>query len=593
MSAAPQDPPGVGFPPVSRETWRRRVEEELGGREVTTLSGELPGGLPVHPLYADDSAAPDRLPVVPRSGVRPWRIAVEVPTMDALPALEEDLTRGAELAWLAPTAFPALGAVLDALKGQGKTLVLDSGSGLSSEAAAARDLLRRRPVDGLAVYLGLDPLAELARRGSAASPLETAFDLLVEEARRAVEGPGEVRAALVSVRPWHEAGATVVDEVAAAISGGLEVLRHLLAAGLDLEAAADQLLFSMALDTDIFSGIAKLRATHRLWAKALVASGASPRAPRLHVRTAASAFTARDPWLNLLRGGYQGLQGAVTGAWALTIAPYDTPLGVPSSAARRHAISTHHLLAEESHLGRVADPAAGSGYLESLTENLARAAWDRCRAIESLGGLGETLRGGHARSWVEESAQKQAQAVAKRRAVIVGVSEFANLAEERPERPPFSAEPEASVDDPMALVPRHRSAPFEALRDRSEALAERRGHAPQVGVVGLGPLKEYGPRADWIRSFFAAGGILAVPEADAEGALDAVVFCGTDERYPEEVPAALDARRNLGQRRFYLAGRPPELKALAAAGVNTFLYRGLDVAAVLSELLDTLEEETP
>lgn len=617
------------FPSVDLSAWRDRVEGELGGRSIeTSLSARLAGGLRTAPLYSAESvdlAEPTLPGLFPflrgdrtegaASGA--WRIVAEVSDADpeaATASAALDRSRGADLIWL-PLAAPRrsrgaveggsgggirtqadLCRVLEAAAAEG-AWIFDSGAAVGEVVQGLRRL-GEAEARRLATCLGGDPLGALGAFGGLGVDLDRAWQELAESAAWCLEGDAPApRAALVSAVPAHDAGASPADEIAWALAGGVEALRRLDAAGIATGAAAGQLLFSFGLGCDLFLEIAKLRAARKLWAQVVVASGGSEEAAamRIHARGSASSSTLRAPRLNLLRATTQGLAAAVAGVWSLCLAPYDEARGRASSRARRLALSTQHLLAEEAHLGRVVDPGGGSWYLEALTDQLARHAWERFRAIESRGGLQQALLSGWIQAEIRRAADERDAAIRTRRQGIVGVSLFSSLEEEgalaAQSLPPL--QPDLPVTaEPLAF--RRRSRAFDELREITDRLASA-GRRPSVALYTLGPRKEHGPRADFARDFFAAGGIESVVVAADDTVVDSpladgVVLCGADARYPEEVPALAARLRERGARRIFLAGRGGEHEErFRRAGVDTFLYLGCDLVEVLEPFLHDLE----
>ncbi len=192
-------------------------------------------------------------------------------------------------------------------------------------------------------------------------------------------------------------------------------------------AAAGQLGFAVAVGRDLFLEIAKLRAIRLTWARLVAACGGDAAAQRmhLHVRGSWRERTTIDPWVGLLRGTGETFAAAIGGADSIATTAMDAAFGEPGELGRRMAVNTQLVLAEEAHLGRVADPAGGSGYVEALSDQLARAGWARFQAIEAAGGMAAALRAGLVQGWAAETAKVQAQAVASVRLPIVGVSRFA------------------------------------------------------------------------------------------------------------------------------------------------------------------------
>ena len=205
---------------------------------------------------------------------------------------------------------------------------------------------------------------------------------------------------------------------------------------MSVDEAAGQIGFSYAVAGDFFTEIAKLRAARGLWAKVIAASGGEPGAAAapIHCRTSRFTMTKRDPWVNMLRVTAECAAAVFGGAQSVATQPFDAAIGPPNELARRVARNTQIVLRDESHLDAVADPAGGSWFVESLTDQLARAAWDEVRSIESAGGIVKALGSGRLIDGVEEVAKLRRQSLAKRKAPIVGVSEFPNAVEELVQR---------------------------------------------------------------------------------------------------------------------------------------------------------------
>jgi methylmalonyl-CoA mutase len=250
---------------------------------------------------------------------------------------------------------------------------------------------------------------------------------------------------------------------------------------------------------------------------------------------------------------------------------------------------------EESHLGRVADPAGGAFFLEKLTDDLARTAWAKFQQIEAAGGLAAALAFGLLAREVAETAKVRATAIAKRKEGLVGVSEFPDLAGKTVEvaqvGPAAFAQPGPKVAKPgpdgacPPLTPSRLAEPFEALREE----AAGRLRKPKVYLATLGGVSDYSARVSFAQNLFAAGGI--EPHIGAaetfRGTKNVVVLCSSDARYAEEAADAVRALKAKGAKRVYLAGRPGDLEGdLRDAGVDEFIYVGVDVLEVLNRALE-------
>lgn len=297
----------------------------------------------------------------------------------------------------------------------------------------------------------------------------------------------------------------------------------------------------------------------------------------------------------MLRCTLAAFGAGVGGADSLLVFPFDVAIdggfpGTATSFARRIARNTQLLLLEESHVGRVLDPAAGSWFVEDLTQRLAEQAWQHFQAIEARGGFAEARD--FIAGQIAEIAGRRRDDIAHRRTAITGVNEFPNLAE------PALPHSDSSYS-PLAAGKLIRYATdFEALRDCSDAYLARTGSRPQVLLLPLGPLAENNIRATFASNLLASGGIEAVNPGtvDAAGIAKAVkeagspavaVICGTDKRYQDEASGVVQAARGAGVSRVYLAG-PEKAVADAEHRPDQFLTAKINAVEALSDLLTRL-----
>jgi methylmalonyl-CoA mutase len=359
-----------------------------------------------------------------------------------------------------------------------------------------------------------------------------------------------------------------------------------------------QISFRLAADDDQFMTIAKVRAARQLWARvAEVVGEPECGAAIVHAETSLPMMTQRDPWVNMLRTTLAAFGAGVGGADTVLVLPFDVaiPGGFPGTAAsfsRRIARNTQLLLLEESHIGRVLDPAGGSWFVEDLTEELAQQAWRHFQAIEERGGFIDARD--YLADQIAEVSARRIGDIAHRRTAITGVSEYPNL-----------AEPPLSPTDSVSTIQRY-AAGFEALRDRSDAYLNRTGQRPSVLLLPLGPSAEHNIRATFAANLLASGGIEAINpgpvDADevAGGVAKAVsaaksrtaaVICGTDKRYHDEASGVVEAARAAGVSQVYLAGPRKALGDLDDQGAHwpdEFLTAKINAVEALSNLLTRL-----
>ncbi|SOC48984.1 methylmalonyl-CoA mutase [Blastococcus aggregatus] len=604
------------FPAVTRDQWRDLVAGVLrkAGREdlpepvEEALRRPVAPGVTVAPLYtaedATDLPTTAGVPGLPpfvrgsRAGATGaaggadgdvpagWDVRQRHAHPDAAAtkeAIAADLENGVTSLWLVvgDGAVPAdrLGDVLaDVYLDLAPVSVSGVGEGGGVRAAEAfLDLLDARSDTDEPIApggsLGLDPLGAHAASGQAQD-----LSGLAGLARRAAAYP-DLRSVVVDGTVFADAGASAVEELGCSLAAGVAYLRALTDTadgqqGLSVDEAFGQLEFRYSATADQFTTIAALRAARRLWDRVGEVSGAAPevRGQRQHAVTSSVMTTKRDPWVNMLRTTVACFAAGVGGADAVTVQPFDAALGLPDSFARRIARNTQSLLVEEGHLARVLDPAGGSWYVESLTDELARAAWDWFTEIERAGGLAAALDSGLVRDRIATAWDARAKRLATRADAITGVSEFPNLTEKLPERQP------AAALHPSGGLPRVRAAQeFESLRDAADTAGER----PTVYLATIGPIARHTARASFAGNLFQAGG-LATPAGDlAEGLREAgtmvACICGTDKDYAEQAAGLAAALKDAGATQVWLAGKPD----LAVDGVDGYVYAGCDALDVL------------
>jgi len=215
----------------------------------------------------------------------------------------------------------------------------------------------------------------------------------------------------------HEAGGGEAAEVAFAAAAAVAYAKALVRAGRPMAEAFGRITLGLAADGDYFVTIAKLRAARAVWARIATACEADATA-RIEARSSRRMLTAKDAWTNMIRLTAAGFGAAVGGADTVILGNFTDALGLPTEFARRQSRNTQLVLMEEAHIGRVADPAAGSGYVEALTDQIARAAWNDFQAIEAAGGIVAALTAGNVARQVE--AAKAARPDPK----IIGVTAF-------------------------------------------------------------------------------------------------------------------------------------------------------------------------
>ena len=262
-----------------------------------------------------------------------------------------------------------------------------------------------------------------ARGTNLGAPADASDDDLVAVARLALDAG--VLGIVVDASAVHDRGASDAQELGWSVVAAARALRVLEAGGIDVGRAAGLVEFRYAATDDQFPTIAKLRAARLLWSRLLQICGAEPADQRQHAVTSRPMMSAYDPWVNMLRTTVAAFAATVGGADAVTVQPFDRPLGRPDAFGRRIARNQMALLNDEAHVGAVTDPAGGAWAVERLTHDLAAAAWDVVQRLETGTSLDEV---------VAATVATRDEQVATRRLPITGLTEYPNLAETLPER---------------------------------------------------------------------------------------------------------------------------------------------------------------
>ncbi|MBF6077299.1 methylmalonyl-CoA mutase [Nocardia beijingensis] len=585
----------------------RRVDvSELPEEPERLLDATTYDGLTVAPLYTRR----DELPEQPLPGTFPfvrgrdatrdvhrgWFVSARFAQRDAAAANREilaGLENGISAIWLGAgergVPVADLPTALSGLLFELAPLTLDAGDEVAAAAAqvfTALDGYTAPAREDILVSLGAAPLTSRFA-GLADTGLAEAVVLAGQVARR----QETVRAITVDGTVFHDAGASDAQELGAAVAAGLAYLRSL-TESLDIADALGQLEFRFAATDDQFATIAKFRAARQLWARVAQVCGAPDfgGAPQ-HAVTSAAMMSQRDPWVNMLRTTLAAFGAGIGGADTVTVLPFDAALppgelGVSQAFADRMARNTQLLLLEESHLGHVADPGAGSWYVEDLTAALAAKAWEFLQEIEAAGGYPAALESGLLAERVAETKAARDTDVAHRKTAVTGVNEFPNLAER----------PLSEAARQTGRVARYGAA-FERLRDRSDAYLAEHGARPKALLVPLGSVAEHNVRVTFIANLLASGGIESInpgpltvegiAAAATEAGAPIAVLCGSDKRYGTEAGAAVEQLRAAGVPTVLLAGSAKAVADLDdAQRPDGFLAARIDAVAALSGLLE-------
>jgi methylmalonyl-CoA mutase N-terminal domain/subunit len=273
----------------------------------------------------------------------------------------------------------------------------------------------------------------------------------------------------ISISGYHirEAGSTAIQELAFTLRDGMEYVEWAMRRGLNVDEFGPQLSFFFNAHNDFFEEIAKYRAARRIWYKAMTEryKALNPRSwqLRFHTQTAGCTLTAQQPMNNVVRTALQALAGVLGGTQSLHTNSLDEAWALPTEYAATIALRTQQIIAHETGVTNTVDPLGGSYFVETLTNEVERAAWDYIRRIDTMGGMVAAIERGYPQREISEASYQFQIAVDKKEKIIVGVNDFTST-----EKPLEILQIDESVG-------RRQQARLKKLRtDRSSSEVDRR-----------------------------------------------------------------------------------------------------------------------
>lgn len=637
----------AAFHKAELDDWQKKAAASLKGKSIQSLYTDTYEEIILKPLYTK-ADLPDgwagALPGTPdyRRGIEPlgyqsvtWHIANRLSYKDVTELKEKmhaALAKGqtAISFEVKPNLFMDTRGLAEFFASFKNNYPLSLNAGLlqtpllAALSVACQEEGTSRKVSG---FVAADPVAEASLNGGLPKKEKIFFAEWARMLKEADQQWPQLKTVLVHTVPYHDSGASVVQELAASIATGAYLLQQLLDQGWESKKALSKFVFHFAIGSNFFMETAKLRAARIVWSKIAEAYGAEPEDQKMVLSAETSTYTKTifDPYVNMLRTGNEAFAAVLGGIQYLHTGSFEEAMGTVSTFSERVARNTQLILKAEAHLEKVADPAGGSWYLESLTNELAEKAWDLFLELDSRGGIYQALKSGWLHEQIDKTAHAREEDLFKRKTSIVGTNVYAKLSEtvRQPEvqnsnRPYFggtlrdckkmieSEEPlltgfEDIEQSFTRLEPKRLSQPFEKLRFRAKVL-EKIGQRPVVGLLCLNQLKKHKPRADFITGLLSAGGIYTLKSDEiytVQEALDFIkassvkqfVICGDQASYHSFGPKlALEIMKKYDVK-LYLAGIP-EKKASEwnTAGIGDFLHVRSNAYQSLSSILQEMEE---
>ena len=600
------------FPAISTQEWMDKITTDLKGADFSRkLVWRTNEGFNVNPFYrsediselATKDSAPGEFPYVRGTKTNnEWLIRQEIKVKDAKEANAKALD-------IMNKGITALGFKLNAkeLSAEYVAQLLD---GILAEYV---ELNFQLCVAKTPIFLGMlkdyfvakgydlnkvsgsvncDPINRMLLKGKKITE-EAATNFALKAVEAAQEMPN-FRVIGVNAVSLNNAGAYVAQELGYALAWGNQYMTMLTENGVDADTAASAIKFNFGIGGNYFMEIAKFRAARWLWA--LIADAYAPKCKcsakiKMHAETSTFNKTIFDAHVNLLRTQTEVMSASVAGVDSITTNTFDVTYQNSDDFSERIARNQQLLLKEESHFDKVVDPAAGSYYLETLTNEIAEQAWKLFLEIENAGGFFAAVDNGTIQQAIQTTSDKRQAAVAARKEIYLGTNQFPNFNEfaaEKVENGSGACGGCCSTPSEGVKLPTARAAEqFETLRLQTEAAAKR----PKAFMLTIGNLAMRLARAQFSCNFFAcagyevidnlgfntvAEGIAAAQAANA----DIIVLCSSDDEYATFAPEAFNTIN--GKQLFVVAGAPACADELKAVGIEHFVN-------VRTNVLETLK----
>ncbi len=557
----------VTFDKVDDALWKETATKSLRGKSFDSLTSKTAEGIEIHPLYTKElieKTIADRVEEITET-VRQtkktdtWTIAQAIYTQSGevfIADLEDSLKRGNE------------SIVYD-----GKSSVVWTDSSLTKLA----ELMLDYPI-----YV-FDLTSE--------DNFIKVFDLIIESDRKKVQGvvTGEavnlpagyesIRTRSLDARDVHYDGSDIVTELAVVLAKAVEAAEDYD----NFKKFSDQLVVRFAIDTEFFLEIAKLRAFRVLWQTLAEGYGYKGYSSvPIHSETSLRTFSKLDEYVNLLRAGNEALAAVIGGTDILTVHPHNILTG-SNELSRRYARNVQIVLKEETYINDVVDHSGGSYFVETLTNEYIERAWEYFLEIEAQGGYSAYLASGELEAKVSKTREARFAEVAHNKKSLIGTNVYADL-----------STPIAKDVDSIE-IPHRLAEPYEELRTYFE------DKKPKVVILTFGELKDFKPRADFVKGFLATGGIdveyspafKTAEEGQAwikETEFDYGVICVGGK---ETVEFINELVRDLPKDKWIeIAGRysDEDVKNWKESGIADFLYRGKNQIEKIKEIKKHWEE---
>jgi methylmalonyl-CoA mutase len=608
------------FPQISTEQWEQQILKDLKGADYDKkLVWKTEEGLKVKPYYrAEDLETINWLKVFPgsfpfvrgnNSSKNEWLVRQNIKVDDIKSANEKALdvlmkgvdSLGFELDPNRKYTIDELELLLKNIRADIAELNFFRNPHQLEIVEIIEKLVRKynRDFDKINGSVNYDPLACFARKGvwfkSEEQDFNTAFEII-----KAAEKLPKLRVIGVNGQIFTNAGATIVQEIALTLLMGCEYLTRLTDKSLLIGQVSPRLKFNLAVGSNYFMEMAKLRAYRLLWAKIVNVYGLFDSMNGrmfIHATNTSWNLSIYDPFVNMLRTTTGTMSAVLGGVDSFAVMPFNAVFESPTDFSERIARNQQLVIKEEAYFDKVADPGAGSYYIEKLTESLVEEAWKLFLELNEKGGFVANLKSGNIQKLLLESAARRDMNIATRKEIILGTNQYPNgneVVKHNMDKRIFEADDMTQEGALIETIKTYRGAqPFELMRYKTDVFS-RSAKRPRAWMFTFGNLTMRKARAGFASNFFACAGFEAVDnpgyesiekgiEACRAAKPEIVVICSSDEEYAEIALPIFEALKN--DHIVVLAGNPTDLvDKLKAAGMKHFIHMRSNVLEILRGL---------
>ncbi|WP_108670865.1 acyl-CoA mutase large subunit family protein [Peribacillus acanthi] len=613
----------TSFPKATLDDWKGKAEESLKGKKLESLYSSTYEDIELKPLYTkEDGAIGKEVPgLSPYTRgitdlpyeVNPWLISQAVQG-DSVQQVNEKLKNAVKrgqnvislsLKGLGISNVKDIAELFDGIDVSNLPFFID----VSDSKTDICNLLMSYWVekgfskDQLVGLIGEDYISPFIKTGKVPAELESSLENWVSSAQQKHIDYPNLKTIFVKGSDVHNAGGNAVQELAASLSKAITYIEAGVKNGYSASDIAENIYFTFSIDNNFFMNVAKLRAARRLWSMIGEAYNSTEQAFRMHIHAETSNFTQTlyDPHVNMLRVTNQAFAAVVGGAQSIEIHPYDKATGNTTAFSERIAHNVHLILKHETLLDKVVDPAGGSWYVESLTDELTEKTWALFLKIDSLGGLFNSLKQGFIQDEINRVYTLKKENLATRKESLIGTNVYPNPADVYPNVVLHKPNTDSTTSFEPILT-RRWAEEFEQIRKKANEYQIQAASSIKFGCILLNNLKSHKPRLDFVKGFLATGGVLTEESSPIYTVEEAIAFvqatgfthyvmCGADDDYKEmAIEVANKFSEVFPKKKLFVAGKQKDElhNQLMVAGVKDYIHMKSHVPNFISAVMNDL-----